>query len=64
MGEVYLAVDTTLKRQVALKVLPADLSFDPDRLERFEREAKTLGPSLSCLLRLTHDPSVRSRLWV
>lgn len=64
IGEVYLAGDTTLKRQVALEVLPAELSSDPDRLERSEREAKTLGLSLSCLLRLMHDPSVRSRPWV
>jgi len=43
MGEVYRAEDTTLGRHVALKVLPADLSSDPDRLARFEREAKTLA---------------------
>ena len=43
MGEVYRAEDTTLGRHVALKVLPADLSSDPDRLARFEREATTLA---------------------
>ena len=43
MGEVYRAEDTTLDREVALKVLPPDLSSDPDRLARFEREAKTLA---------------------
>jgi len=43
MGEVYRAEDTTLDREVALKVLPAELSSDPDRLSRFEREAKTLA---------------------
>jgi len=43
MGEVYRAEDTTLDREVALKVLPAELSSDPDRLARFEREAKTLA---------------------
>ena len=43
MGEVYRAEDTTLGREVALKVLPAELSSDPDRLARFEREAKTLA---------------------
>ena len=43
MGEVYRAEDTTLDREVALKVLPTELSSDPDRLARFEREAKTLA---------------------
>ena len=39
MGEVYRATDTKLKRQVAIKVLPASLAADPDRLARFQREA-------------------------
>ena len=43
MGEVYLARDTTLDRRVALKLLPADVADDPERLARFEREAKTLA---------------------
>ncbi|MBP1603645.1 MAG: serine/threonine protein kinase with repeat, partial [Acidobacteria bacterium] len=43
MGEVYRAVDTKLGREVALKVLPADMARDPDRLARFQREAKTLA---------------------
>ena len=43
MGEVYRAEDTTLDREVALKVLPGALAEDPDRLARFEREAKTLA---------------------
>src|ERR1017187_6679701 len=40
MGEVYRARDATLKRDVAIKVLPAFVSQDPDRLRRFEQEAQ------------------------
>jgi eukaryotic-like serine/threonine-protein kinase len=43
MGVVYLANDTRLDRQVAIKALPEHLANDPDRLGRFEREAKTLA---------------------
>ncbi len=40
MGEVYLAEDTRLGRKVALKILPADITIDADRLGRFEQEAR------------------------
>jgi Tol biopolymer transport system component len=43
MGEVYRATDTNLKRQVALKVLPAALAADTERLARFQREAEVLA---------------------
>ncbi len=43
MGEVYRATDTKLKRQVAIKVLPAALTADHDRLARFQREAEVLA---------------------
>ena len=43
MGEVYRAHDTTLDRDVALKVLSEAFTADPDRLARFQREAKVLA---------------------
>jgi serine/threonine protein kinase/Tol biopolymer transport system component len=43
MGEVWLAEDTKLGREVALKVLPDEFAQDPDRMARFEREAKVLA---------------------
>jgi serine/threonine-protein kinase len=43
MGEVYRARDTRLDREVAVKVLPGHLANDPDRLARFEREAKAVA---------------------
>lgn len=43
MSEVYRAKDTKLDREVAIKVLPAALAQDPERLARFEREAKFLA---------------------
>ena len=39
MGEVYLAEDTRLHRKVAVKILPADLASNKDRMRRFEQEA-------------------------
>jgi eukaryotic-like serine/threonine-protein kinase len=43
MGEVYRARDTRLEREVALKVLPESFVSDPERIARFQREAKTLA---------------------
>ncbi len=43
MGEVYRAEDTNLSREVAIKVLPEQFTQDPQRLARFEREAKLLA---------------------
>jgi Tol biopolymer transport system component len=60
MGEVYRAKDTRLKREVAIKVLPAMLSADADRLKRFEQEAQAAGglnhPNITAVYDLgTHD---------
>jgi Tol biopolymer transport system component/tRNA A-37 threonylcarbamoyl transferase component Bud32 len=43
MGVVWKALDTTLDREVAIKILPAAFAEDPERMARFEREAKTLA---------------------
>ena len=53
MGEVYRALDTKLEREVAVKVLPAALAANPERLARFEREARVFA-------QMNH-PSVDSR---
>jgi len=43
MGEVYHATDTKLGRDIALKILPPDMARDPERLARFQREARTVA---------------------
>jgi serine/threonine protein kinase len=57
MGEVYRATDTNLKRQVAIKVLPASVAADVDRLARFQREKRKSSP------RSTTRTSRRSTGW-
>ncbi len=63
MGEVYRARDTTLGRDVALKVLPALFMADPDRLARFEREARTLAtlnhPHIGAIYGLEEHDGIR-----
>jgi len=55
MGEVYRARDPRLGREVAIKVLPASLSQDPDRLRRFEQEARAAGALNHPNLTAVHD---------
>jgi len=43
MGEVYRAYDNRLQREVAIKVLPESLTSDPERLRRFEQEARVVA---------------------
>ena len=64
MGEVYRARDTKLDRDVALKVLPQAFTDDPDRLARFEREAKVLAslnhPNIAAIHGLEESDGVRA----
>jgi serine/threonine protein kinase len=55
MGEVYRAHDPRLQRDVAVKVLPATMGGDSERLERFEREARTIAS-------LSH-PNLGTNFW-
>src|ERR1700693_1655429 len=63
MGEVYQAHDTKLGRDVAVKVLPETFAHDPDRLSRFQREAKMLAslnhPNIATIHGLEHSDSVQ-----
>ena len=61
MGEVYRARDTRLQRDVAIKVLPAAVASDPDRMARFEREAQLLAslnhPNIATVYGLEDGPA-------
>src|ERR1700751_4937686 len=62
MGEVYRARDTRLERNVAIKILPAHLSGDPARKQRFEREAKAISglnhPHICVLYDIGHQDGI------
>ena len=64
MGQVYRARDTKLDRDVALKVLPEAFTQDPDRLARFEREAKVLAslnhPNIAAIYGLEEADGTRA----
>jgi len=64
MGEVWRATDTNLGRQVAIKTLPDAFAHDPERLARFEREAKTLAslnhPNIAQIFGLEKTDSIRA----
>jgi len=62
MGEVYRAEDTSLKREVAIKVLPEQFTKDPQRLARFEREAQLLAslnhPNIAAIHSFEHAEDI------
>ncbi len=62
MGEVYRAEDTSLKRDVAIKVLPEQFTKDPQRLARFEREAQLLAslnhPNIAAIHSFEHSDDI------
>jgi len=63
MGEVYRARDTRLQRDVALKVLPQEFASDPERLARFQREARVLAslshPNIAAIFGIEEDGTSR-----
>ena len=64
MGEVYRAIDTKLKRQVAIKILPPLFAADPDRLARLQREAEVLAalnhPNIAAIYGLEEADGVKA----
>src|SRR4051794_37640900 len=64
MGEVYRALDTNLRREVALKILPDAFASDPDRLARFQREAQVLAslnhPNIAAIFGLEGSDGARA----
>ncbi len=64
MGEVYRAIDTKLKRQVAIKILPPLFAADPDRLARLQREAEVLAalnhPNIAAIYGLEEAAGVKA----
>src|SRR4051794_29667552 len=64
MGEVYRARDTSLDRDVAIKVLPEAFAVDPERVARFQREAKTLAslnhPHIAAIYSIEQRGSTRA----
>ena len=62
MGEVYRARDTRLDRTVAIKVLPAHVADNPERRQRFEREARAISslthPNICALYDIGHQEGV------
>jgi eukaryotic-like serine/threonine-protein kinase len=64
MGEVYRAIDTNLKRAVAIKVLPVSVAGDSERLARFQREAQTLAslnhPHIATIYGIEESSGIRA----